>query len=229
MGLVVEDPPEVVPVGEHLRLQGQKRSAGIHHVNAGKVVVQGDFLGAQVLLDGNRVVGAALDGGVIGEKHDLFPLDHADAGHDTGGRFLPVVHVPCRQGTQLKEGSVGVDQPLDPLPGQQLAPAAVQLHRPLPAASPHTGQPIFQVPNQGLHAGLVVLKIPVGGSQVGADYFHAIPGAAFGRVAQPVRSTYYIRLQEPCQKPPDLLFRALASQGARVLWERRPGRDLVQD
>ena len=139
------------------------------------MVLQGNFLGAQVFLDGNRVVGSALDCGIIGENHHLFSLDHTDTGHDPGRCLLPVVHVPCRERTQLKEGSVGVHQPLNPVPGQQLAAASVQLHRTLPAASPHLGQPPLQVAHQGFHAGLVVQKIPVGSSQVGADYFHAIP------------------------------------------------------
>ena len=127
------------------------------------MVFQGDFLGAQVLLDSDRVIGPALDGGVIGDDHHLFPLDYAYPGDDAGGRLLPIVHVPRRQGAQLKEGSTGVHQTVNPLPDQHLAAAAVQVHGPLAAAGPHTGQPLFQVPHQVLHAGLVVQEISVAG------------------------------------------------------------------
>ena len=43
-GLVVEDAPEVLPVGEDLRLQGQEGPARIHQVDAREVVLQGHLL-----------------------------------------------------------------------------------------------------------------------------------------------------------------------------------------
>ena len=80
--LVVEDAAEVVPVGEHLGLQGQERAAGVDQVDAGQPVLRGDLLGAQVLLDGHRVVGAALHGGVVRDHHAWPAVHRADAGDD---------------------------------------------------------------------------------------------------------------------------------------------------
>ena len=174
LGLIVENASEVVAVGKHLGLQRQESAAGIHQVDAGQVVLQGNLLGAKVLLDGYRVVGAALNGGVVGQDHHLFALDYADTSHNAGRRFLAVVHLPCRQRAELEEGRIGVNQTVDPLPGQHLATAAVEVHRPLSAAGPNLGQSLFQVAYQGFHPGLVVQEIPVGGAQVGSDYFHAI-------------------------------------------------------
>ena len=69
VGLVEEDPAEVLAVGEDLVLHRQERAAGVDEVDARQVVVGRDLLGAQVLLDRHRVVGAALDGRVVGD-HD---------------------------------------------------------------------------------------------------------------------------------------------------------------
>ncbi len=90
-GLVVEDAPEVLAVGEDLVLQREERAAGVDKVDARQVVVERDLLGAQVLLDRHRVVGAALDGGVVGD-HDAFLSHHLpDAGDDAAGRHLLAV------------------------------------------------------------------------------------------------------------------------------------------
>ena len=85
-GLVEEDPAEVLLVREDLVLLGQERAAGVHEVDAGQPVLQGDLLGPQVLLHGHRVVGAALDGGVVGDDQDLPAVDQADPGNDPGAR-----------------------------------------------------------------------------------------------------------------------------------------------
>ena len=91
-GLVVEDPAEVLAVREDLVLAGQEGAAGVHQVQARQPVLQGDLLGAQVLLDRDRVVGAALDGGVVGHDHAFPPGHPADAGDDPGAGRLAAVH-----------------------------------------------------------------------------------------------------------------------------------------
>ena len=79
-GLVVEDPAEVVPVGEDLVLHRQEGAARVDQVDAGQPVLQRDLLGAQVLLHRHRVVRAALDRGVVGDDDHSRPRDPADAG-----------------------------------------------------------------------------------------------------------------------------------------------------
>ena len=85
-GLVVEDPAEMVAVGEDVRLEREERPAAVDEVDARQAVLEGDLLGPQVLLDGHRVVGAALDGRVVGDDHAGRALDAADAGDDAGAR-----------------------------------------------------------------------------------------------------------------------------------------------
>ena len=71
VGLVVEDPPEVLAIGKHVGLQRQERAARVDQVDARQAVLGGDLLQAQVLLDRHRVVRAALDGRVVGDDRDL--------------------------------------------------------------------------------------------------------------------------------------------------------------
>jgi hypothetical protein len=73
VGLVEEDAAEVVAVGEDLVLVGQVGAAGVDQVDAGQAVLRSDLLRAQVLLDREREVAAALDGGVVAHDHALDP------------------------------------------------------------------------------------------------------------------------------------------------------------
>ena len=105
--LVVEDPPEVLAVGKDIGLEGQKGAARIDQVHAGQAVLLGDLLGAQVLLDGHRVVGAALDRGVVGDDHHLAAGDAADSRDEAGAGRLAAVHPVGRQRRELEEGEPG--------------------------------------------------------------------------------------------------------------------------
>ena len=71
--LVVEDAAEMPLVRKDLVLLRQEGAAGIHHVDAGQIVLPGDVLGAQMLLHRHRVIGAALDGGVVGDDDAFAP------------------------------------------------------------------------------------------------------------------------------------------------------------
>jgi hypothetical protein len=102
-GLVVEDPAEVLAVGEDLVLLGQERAAGVDEVDARQVVVEGDLLGPQVLLDRDRVVGAALDGGVVGDDHAFAAGDAAHSGDDPGRGGLVAVQAGGGQLGELQE------------------------------------------------------------------------------------------------------------------------------
>ena len=125
--LVVEDPAEVLAVGEDLVLHRQEGAAGVDQVDAGQPVVQRHLLRAQVLLHRHRVVGAALDGGVVGDDDALPAGDPADAGDDPGGRRLAVVEAVRGQRRELEERAARVEQRVDPLAGQQLAAVDVPL------------------------------------------------------------------------------------------------------
>ena len=156
--LVVEDPAEVLPVGKHLVLPGQERAARVDQVDARQVVVQRDFLRAQVLLDRHRVVGAALDGRVVGDDHALAPADPAHAGDDARGGRVPVVEAVRRERRQLKERRAGVEQRVHPVPGQQLAARHVPLAGPRGPAEPRERELLPQLRGERAVIGTVTVE-----------------------------------------------------------------------
>ena len=101
--LVVEDPAEVVAVREDVGLERQERAAGVDEVDARQPVLERDLLRPQVLLDGHRVVRAALDRRVVGDDHAGRALDPADAGDDAGARRVVVVEAGRGERAQLEE------------------------------------------------------------------------------------------------------------------------------
>ena len=64
----------------------------------GRGVFGGDFLGAEVFLDGDGVVGAAFDGGVVGDDDAFAAGDPADTGDDAGGGNVGAVHAVGGEG-----------------------------------------------------------------------------------------------------------------------------------
>ena len=147
IGLVVEDATEVLTIREHLVLPRQKRTAGVHQVDARQPVLAGDLLGAQVFLDRDRVVGTAFDGGVVGHDHAFAARDAADAGDQTRARALVVIHPVGGQRRQLQKRAARVQQPVHAVARQQLAPADMPLAGPLRTAQRGRGQ----LPAQLLH------------------------------------------------------------------------------
>ena len=143
--LVEEDPPEVVAVGEHLGLEREERAPGIDQVDAREVVLLGNLLGAQVLLDGEREVRPALDGRIVRDDHAFASLDDTDPGHDARARRLVVVDVEGGKCVELEEGGARVDEPIDAVTGEQLSAGLVPLARTVAAARGHRGGALAQL------------------------------------------------------------------------------------
>ncbi len=125
--LVVEDAAEVFTVGEHLVLARQERAAGVDQVDARQPVLQCDLLSTQVLLDGDRVVGAALDRGVVGHDHALAAGDPPDPGDHARTGALVVVHAVGGQCRQFQERAARIEQSVDAVARQELSTADVAL------------------------------------------------------------------------------------------------------
>ena len=92
IGLVVEDPAKVIAVRENLVLTRQECTTGVDQIDTGQPVLCRDLLGAQVLLDRNRVVGTTFDRCVVGHDHAFAAGDPADPGDDAGPGALVVIH-----------------------------------------------------------------------------------------------------------------------------------------
>ena len=120
-GLVEEDAAEMIAVGEHLVLvrQDWRRRNRRDRCRAGGSRAR--CPGAQVLLHGERVVGAALHGGVV-DDDDAFPAaDAADARDDAGRRHRLVIDAVGRQLRQLQERRARIEKVRMALARQQLA------------------------------------------------------------------------------------------------------------
>ena len=152
-GLVVKDAAEVIAVGKHLRLQRQKRAARVDEIDARQMVLRRDLLRAQVFLDRHRIVGAALDGGVVGDDRAGRAVDRSDARHDSGRRRLIVVHAVRRQSGEFKKGRARIDEPVDAFACGEFAAFVVTFRCVRAAALAHAGQAFAQLRDQDGHSG----------------------------------------------------------------------------
>ncbi len=149
--LVVKDAAEVIAVGEHLCLQRQEGTARVHEVDARKPVLERNLLRTEMLLDGQGIVGAALDRGIVGNDEDVAVRDASDARHEAGGRRVVVVHVPRGKRRELEERRIGIEQLIDAFAHGKLALRAVPLQIP-GAAALARGLPAFaQLAHEPLH------------------------------------------------------------------------------
>ena len=62
-----------------------------------------NFLGAKVLLDGQRVVGTAFHGRIIGNNHAIDIANLPDAGYDAGGWHFVVIESVSRHLPNLEK------------------------------------------------------------------------------------------------------------------------------
>ena len=109
-------------IGEDLVLLRQEGAARIDHVNAGKPVLPRDILRAQMLLHRHRIIGAPLDGRVIGDDDAFAPGYPAHPGDNAGGMHITPIETVGRQRRQFEKGRTWVDQEIDALARQHLAP-----------------------------------------------------------------------------------------------------------
>ena len=149
--LVVEDAAEVLAVGEDLGLQRQEGAARVDEVDARQAVVERDLLRPEVLLDRERIVGAALDRRIVGDDEDVAPRDAADAGDETGGRRVVVVDVPRGKRRELEKRRVGIEQLVDAFAHRKLALRAMPFQVLRPAALARDGLTLAQLAHQLLH------------------------------------------------------------------------------
>ena len=161
--LVVEDAPEVLAVGEDLRLQREERSARVDEVDAGQVVLLGHLLRPQVLLHRERVVRAAFHGRVVRDDQAVPSLDDPDARHDARRGRVAVVDAPGGEGVELEEGAARVDEEVDPLAGGELAAGAVPFDGDGAATTRDELRPLPELGDERLHPPAPLLEHGVAG------------------------------------------------------------------
>ena len=180
VGLVEEDAAKVFLVGENLILHGQESAAGINQIDTGQAVFQGDFLGAQVFFDGQRVVGAAFDRGVVGHDHAFDAMNAANAGDHRGCRHVTAIHAISGKLPDLQEGRARIEQAIDALAGEQLATRQVLLAGGFRAAEGDFLDLFMQVCDQAAHGVGVGLKVRRARIELGFEYCHCLLTAVCG-------------------------------------------------
>src|SRR5262249_10161677 len=89
-GVVAKNAAKIVSIGEHIFLQGKKDPGGIHQVDSGDMVFDGDVLRANDLFGGHREECAGFDGGVVHDHHVEPAVNAAQTRYHSGrGRASP--------------------------------------------------------------------------------------------------------------------------------------------
>ncbi|MNI60807.1 hypothetical protein D3C73_1160420 [compost metagenome] len=159
-------------IREDLVLLGQECTPGIHQVDAGKLVLQSDFLSPEVLLHRHGIVSAALDRGVIGDHQDMASMDQTNARNNPGTRGIIVVHAVRSQGCNLKERAAIIEQVVDAFPRKKLSAGDMPLPGLCRTAEGRRRQAFPQFLHQGQLRLLVGFKGAAGGSRQAGDCLH---------------------------------------------------------
>ena len=161
--LIVEDAAEVPFVGENLVLLRQEGAAGIDHVDAGQVVLARDILRPQVLFHRHRIVGAALDGRIIGDDHAFAPRDPPHPGDDARRMHIAAIEAVGGQRRKFEKRRSRIDQEIDALARQHLATRQVPRPSRLAAAARDLIELLAEFADQRAHDFAVGRKIGRGG------------------------------------------------------------------
>jgi hypothetical protein len=159
-------------VGKHLVLHRQKRAAGIDQIDARQAIFARHFLRAQMFLDGDRVVGAALHRRVIGDDHAFAAFDAADTGYQAAARDLVVVHAVRGERRQFEERRARIQQGIDTIARQELAARHMLLSRRVGAAECRLRGQRAQLIHELPRARDVVAKRLAAGAQRRLDRAH---------------------------------------------------------
>jgi hypothetical protein len=163
--LVVEDASEVVAIREDLVLHRQECPAGIDEVDAREPVLECDLLRAEMLLDGEGVVRAALDGRVVADHHHVSAVHQADARDDARAGGLSPVHVARRQRCDLDEGAPLIEEARDAIAGQELPASDMALSRRDGPAEGCCRQPLPQIRRERFLGGTRAIEALVVGDR----------------------------------------------------------------
>ena len=150
--LIVEDAAEVLAIRKDLVLVGQIGAAGIHQIDAGQPVLARDLLRPQMLLHGDRKVGAALHGRIIGDHDAFLSLHLPDTGDESSGRNLLAIEAMPGERRELQERRARIEQQADALAREQLAAPHMPLARLRVAALRDAGQEIVERAHVGAQA-----------------------------------------------------------------------------
>ena len=216
--------PKCRSSGKDLVLHRQEGAAGIDHVDAGQIVLPRDVLRAQMLLHGHRIIGAALDGGVIGDDDAFAARDAPDAGDDAGGMDVAAIEAVGGERRQFEKRGAGIDQQVDALARQHLAARGMPLARRLAAPAGHDLELVAKLGDQAAHHVGVAGKLGGRGIDGGMKrhgrrflWMLECPEMASGRSGQPIRR----EMRQPVPSLPRCEVQAVLSNSSRPISMRR--------
>ena len=123
--LIIENPAKMVAVGKHLVLIGQVRPAAVDQIDTWQAASLGDLLGAQVLLDGHRVICATFHGGIIADNHNLVAVDAAHASNHPGAGGGAVIEPVGSRCAHFQKRTARIKKSRHTIARQHLATAEV--------------------------------------------------------------------------------------------------------
>src|ERR1700722_11852937 len=104
-----------------------------------------------MLLHRHRIIGAALDGRVVGYNHAFatgYPPDPRD---DARGMDIAAIEAKSRERRKFKEWRSGMEQEIDALARQHLATRGMPDARRVATAPGHVIEPVAEFCDQGAH------------------------------------------------------------------------------
>ena len=119
--LIVKDAAEMVAIGKDFVLAWQMGAAAIDEIDARQMVFLRDFLRAQMLLDGQRIIGAALDGCVIGDDDAFMAAYVSNARYQSRRRNGSRVNLICGELRKFQKRRTRINQRRDAIARQKFS------------------------------------------------------------------------------------------------------------
>ena len=145
--LVKEDAAKVVAIRKDLILIGKVRATGIHQIDARQMVFSRDFLCTKMFLHGHRIIGAALDGRVIGKNHNITARDTPHTGNRAAGRHITAVQPVRRKKSNFQKRRSWIEKRLNAIPRKHLTTCKM----PFPRLRNTTTQRVFRCLPHHIH------------------------------------------------------------------------------
>jgi hypothetical protein len=111
----------MLPVREDFMLLREEGSSRVNQIDARKPILKSDLLCAEVLLHGDWVVCAALDGCVV--CHDDAPssFDHPDSGDDARAGDFAAIKAVSGERRKLEKSRTRIEERVNAVPRQEFA------------------------------------------------------------------------------------------------------------
>src|SRR5450830_802302 len=214
-------------------------AARIHEVDRRKGVLHGDLLRPEMLLQGDRVIGAAFHRRVVRDDDDLAARDAAHSRHEARAGRGVLVETPARERRDLEKGGSRIEKALEALADEKLAARDVPRALLLSAAFPGLRELAAQARGERAVVGGILPELRRGRGELrDEDFAHArsparrrmastvapvvVPGRKMSRTPRALSGAMSFSGMIPptttAMLSPPLSFKASITSGTRTLW-----------